>query len=55
VHNETCRRAVKHGSDATLIRRWAHAHGHDVPDTGRLPAAVVDAYRAATEQDAVTG
>lgn len=52
VHNESCRRAVKHGSDAMLIRRWALAHGHDVPDVGRLPAAVVDAYRAATEGEA---
>jgi hypothetical protein len=48
VHNESCRHAVKHGSNASLIRRWARAHGHDVPDTGRLPGSVIDAYRAAT-------
>ena len=48
VHNEGCRRAVKHGSHATLIRRWARANGHDVLDTGRLPGSVIDAYRAAT-------
>ncbi|MGN6688756.1 MAG: Lsr2 family DNA-binding protein [Actinomycetales bacterium] len=47
VHNETCRQAVKNGTDATVIRRWARARGHHVPDVGRLPQSILTAYRAA--------
>lgn len=28
------------------IRAWAREHGHRVADRGRLPQAVIDAYRA---------
>lgn len=34
-------------SDAAQIREWARANGHTVPDRGRIPAAVRDAYNAA--------
>lgn len=47
VHNGTCRQAVKTGRDAPLIRTWARAQGRNLPDTGRIPAAIVAAYRAA--------
>lgn len=30
-----------------LIRDWARTNGHDVPDRGRVPQAVVDAFEAA--------
>lgn len=29
------------------IRRWAREHGHQVPERGRLPQSIVDAYDAA--------
>ena len=29
-----------------VIREWARLHGHDVPDRGRIPAPVRDAYLA---------
>lgn len=29
------------------IRAWARANGHEVPDRGRVPGPVADAYRAA--------
>ncbi|MFC9705228.1 histone-like nucleoid-structuring protein Lsr2 [Streptomyces sp. NPDC056943] len=28
-------------------RAWARAHGYDVPDRGRMPVAVLDAWRKA--------
>jgi len=37
------RRAV--GKDE--VREWARAHGHTVSDRGRIPVAVLEAYRAA--------
>lgn len=35
------------GSDAAQIRQWARANGRQVPDRGRIPADVRDAYNAA--------
>lgn len=37
-------------SDGTTeeIRRWARQHGHQIPDRGPLPAAVIAEYKAAT-------
>ncbi|MER8002750.1 histone-like nucleoid-structuring protein Lsr2 [Streptomyces sp. NPDC095613] len=32
------------------IRAWAREQGYDVPDRGRIPAAVIDAYKQAQEQ-----
>ncbi|MEU6878906.1 histone-like nucleoid-structuring protein Lsr2 [Streptomyces sp. NPDC046712] len=29
------------------VRTWAHAHGYDVPDRGRIPATIIDAWRNA--------
>lgn len=29
------------------IRSWARANGHEVSDRGRIPAAIVEAYRSA--------
>ncbi|MEU6882889.1 histone-like nucleoid-structuring protein Lsr2 [Streptomyces sp. NPDC046712] len=29
------------------IRTWARAHGYDVPDRGRIPATIIDAWRNA--------
>lgn len=35
------------GEDAAAIRTWARAHGHRIFDRGRIPARVMEAYRAA--------
>lgn len=34
-------------SEATVIREWARANGHNVNDRGRIPEDVVNAYQAA--------
>ncbi|MGW1742038.1 histone-like nucleoid-structuring protein Lsr2 [Nocardia sp. NPDC001965] len=31
--------------DAKAVREWARRNGHEVPDRGRIPTAVLDAYR----------
>ncbi|MFF8186159.1 Lsr2 family protein [Microbacterium sp. NPDC016588] len=33
--------------DLNAIREWARANGHTVSDRGRIPATVIDAYKAA--------
>ena len=33
--------------DTQAIREWAQANGHQVSDRGRIPAGVVEAYKAA--------
>ena len=33
--------------DLQAIRDWAKANGHEVSDRGRVPSAVIEAYRAA--------
>lgn len=38
-------RARKH--DFSAVRAWARYNGHTVPDRGRIPYAVLDAYEAA--------
>lgn len=35
------------GADATEVRRWAKENNVDVPDRGRVPGPVWDAYNAA--------
>ena len=35
------------GADAKDVRAWARENGHTVPDRGRIPADVRDAYAAA--------
>ena len=35
------------GASAKEIRDWARDHGHDVPERGRIPAAVREAFEAA--------
>src|SRR5947208_2390380 len=34
-------------SSAREIREWARSHGHDVPQRGRIPADVREAFEAA--------
>lgn len=34
-------------ADLNAIREWARANGHTVSDRGRIPASIVDAYKAA--------
>lgn len=43
------RRAAKvsDGPSAAEVRAWAQANGHDVPERGRIPAAVREAFEAA--------
>jgi hypothetical protein len=31
------------------VRDWARTHGHDVADRGRMPKAVIDAFKAANQ------
>lgn len=35
------------GPTASEVREWARANGHSVPDRGRIPGAVREAYDAA--------
>ena len=35
------------GADAKEVRAWARENGHTVPDRGRIPAEVREAYAAA--------
>ncbi|WP_296665993.1 Lsr2 family protein [Demequina sp.] len=41
------RKAAAGGSDAAAIRAWAKASGVDVPERGRIPGKVREAYDAA--------
>ncbi|WP_062462085.1 histone-like nucleoid-structuring protein Lsr2 [Demequina soli] len=41
------RRASSTGGDAAAIRAWAKANGVEVPERGRIPAKVREAYDAA--------
>lgn len=38
---------IEIGPDAKLVRDWARSNGHDVPDRGRIPGPVREAYDAA--------
>ncbi|MEU0414491.1 histone-like nucleoid-structuring protein Lsr2 [Streptomyces griseorubiginosus] len=35
--------------DTNTIREWARANGYEVPDRGRIPAAVREAWQRATQ------
>lgn len=35
------------GPSAKEVREWARSNGHDVPERGRIPASVREAYDAA--------
>ncbi|WP_245234438.1 Lsr2 family DNA-binding protein [Streptomyces flavochromogenes] len=39
----------------STIRTWARANGHDVPDRGRVPVAILEAWEAATHSDRPRG
>lgn len=41
------RKAQAGGSDAAAIRAWAKSAGMDVPERGRIPAKIREAYDAA--------
>lgn len=41
------RRVVTTEADPTAVRAWARAHGIDVSPRGRIPATVLERYRAA--------
>lgn len=41
------RRSTPSGPSAADVRTWAQAHGHEVPERGRIPAVVREAYAAA--------
>ena len=47
AEREAKRRASVTDFDAAACRAWARANGYAVADAGRLPVAVMDAYRAA--------
>jgi len=38
--------AKKSSEDLTAIRAWARSNGHAVSDRGRVPATVIEAYKA---------
>jgi hypothetical protein len=35
-------------SDAAAVRAWAQSNGYEVPDRGRIPGSVREAYQAVT-------
>lgn len=37
--------------DAAVVRSWARENGHEVPDRGKVPKKVVDAWKQATGGD----
>ncbi|MFI6315587.1 Lsr2 family protein [Nocardia fusca] len=39
--------AVRQRKDASAVREWARRNGHNLPDRGRIPSAVMDAYQRA--------
>ncbi|MBU2695085.1 Lsr2 family protein [Nocardioides sp. WV_118_6] len=39
--------AAAGGASAKEVREWARANGHDVPERGRIPSDVREAYDAA--------
>ena len=41
------RRSRADNGSAREVRAWARANGHKVSDRGRVPAEVIEAYRAA--------
>ena len=41
------RKSAAGGTSAKEIRDWARSNGHKVPDRGRIPADVSDAYESA--------
>jgi len=36
------------GPTPSVVRAWAKENGHDVPDRGRIPAEITEAYLAAS-------
>ncbi|MBO0880484.1 MAG: Lsr2 family protein [Mycobacterium sp.] len=42
------RRAGASSASSADVRAWAREHGHTVSDRGRLPAPILEAYRAAS-------
>ncbi|PTT17831.1 hypothetical protein DBR36_10095 [Microbacterium sp. HMWF026] len=38
---------AKSDVDLAAVREWARANGHTVSDRGRVPATIVEAYKAA--------
>ena len=45
--NGTKRSTTKTGPNPADVRGWAKENGIDVPDRGRIPASVMDAYNSA--------
>ncbi len=41
------KRTATRSPETAAIREWANANGHKVSERGRIPAPVLDAYRAA--------
>lgn len=45
--NGAAKRSTKPSGEAKRIREWAQSQGMDVPDRGRVPASVREAYAVA--------
>ena len=43
----TAAAAATNGSSAREIREWARSNGHEVPERGRIPADIRDAFESA--------
>jgi hypothetical protein len=43
----SAKRRMQMGTSAREIRDWARSNGHQVPDRGRIPSAVREAFEAA--------
>lgn len=41
------RKRAASSPETAVIREWAKANGHEISERGRIPATVIDAYRAA--------
>lgn len=39
-------RKLRSGPEPAEIRKWAREHGYEVPERGRIPARITEAYNA---------
>jgi hypothetical protein len=43
----TVRSSAGAGEDRAAVRAWARENGHEIPDRGRIPTSVLEAYSSA--------
>lgn len=47
ARGNSSRKRAASSPEIAVIREWANANGHAVSERGRIPASVIEAYRAA--------